>query len=68
MLRVGQTTFKGEVGTTVSHVIFLAGGLTTVDSKCLTSGFEVREGLAVEGQAAQAIYKVTRSVEVVKPP
>ena len=62
-LKINGRDFDTTPGTTVSHSIFLQGGLTTVDSKCSVGNFAVADKIVAAGQTAQAIYHITTRTE-----
>ncbi len=51
-------TFKGKIGATASHSMFLAGGLDD-QSRCEVGIVTFPDGKALNGQAAQGLYEIT---------
>ena len=62
-LKINGRDFDTTTGSTVSHPLFLQGGLTTVDSKCSVGNFAVADKIVAAGQTAQAIYHITTRTE-----
>lgn len=61
-LAVRGRVFNATIGTTTSHTIWLSGGLSTT-GRCSVAPLRVGESLELEGQAAQAAYEITLSLE-----
>jgi hypothetical protein len=51
-------TFKGKIGATASHSMFLAGGLDD-KSRCEVGIVTFPDGKALNGQAAEGLYEIT---------
>jgi hypothetical protein len=55
---INGKTFQGKIGATVSHSMFLAGGLDD-KSNCEVGIISLPNGQTLGGQAAQGLYEVT---------
>jgi hypothetical protein len=55
---VNGRTLEGKIGATASHSMYLAGGLNE-ESRCDIGIVTLPDGKALEGQAAQGLYKIT---------
>jgi hypothetical protein len=55
---INGRTFRGKTGATVSHSMFLAGGLDN-QSRCEIGIVMFPDGKALNGQAAQGLYEIT---------
>ncbi len=65
-LKINGKDYRTTVGTTVSHSTFLVGGLSTVESDCSTGYLDIKDGLSIKGQAAQAVFEITVRVEMAR--
>jgi hypothetical protein len=55
---INGRTFKGKIGATASHSMFLAGGLED-QGRCEVGIVTFPDGKALNGQAAQGLYEIT---------
>jgi hypothetical protein len=55
---INGRTFKGKIGATASHSMFLAGGLDD-QNRCEVGIVTFPDGKALNGQAAQGLYEIT---------
>jgi hypothetical protein len=57
-LAINGRTVKGKTGVTVSHSMFLSGGLDD-DSSCEVGAVTLQSGKLLTGMASQALYEIT---------
>jgi hypothetical protein len=55
---INGKTIAGKVGATISHTMFLSGGLDD-ESRCEVGTVTLPDGRVLSGQVAQGLYKIT---------
>jgi hypothetical protein len=55
---INEKTIAGKVGATISHTMFLSGGLDD-ESRCEEGTVPLPDGRVMNGQVAQGLYKIT---------
>jgi hypothetical protein len=62
---IGCRTIQATIGATVSHAIFLSGGMDDI-SNCEAGVISFPDGKAMSGQAAQGLYEIMLCEEFAK--